>query len=92
MVVKKLIYASSCASAVGYHNVGPLDLYLGGRSCQTRGTIQHEFLHSLGFWHEHTRPDRDNHVTIVWRNISPGNVYKITHHTYIQSHCSLLTR
>lgn len=25
-------------------------------------TIQTETLHSLGFWHEHSRPDRDDHV------------------------------
>ncbi|KAG8280861.1 Dorsal-ventral patterning tolloid-like protein 1 [Homalodisca vitripennis] len=61
-----------CAAAVGYHGSGPLDLFLGGPTCQTRGTIQHELLHTLGFWHEHTRLDRDSHVTILWQNISPG--------------------
>ncbi|XP_054287132.1 bone morphogenetic protein 1-like [Macrosteles quadrilineatus] len=68
-----------CAAAVGFHNYGPLDLFLGGPSCQTRGTIQHEFLHALGFWHEHTRQDRDQHITILWQNIFPGkefNFYK----------------
>lgn len=65
-----------CAAAVGYHNFGPLDLFLGGPTCQTRGTIQHEFLHTLGFWHEHTRQDRDKHVTINWDNISRGKLAK----------------
>ena len=29
-------------------------------------------LHALGFYHEHQRPDRDQHIQINWNAISQG--------------------
>ena len=40
-----------------------------GHGCTRLGTCQHELLHALGTIHEQSRPDRDDHVTIVWDNI-----------------------
>jgi hypothetical protein len=35
--------------------------------------IAHEIFHSLGFFHQHQRPDRDNYVRVIKDNICPDN-------------------
>ena len=40
-----------------------------GTGCDFTDTVEHEFMHTLGFFHEQARPDRDDYVTIHWNNI-----------------------
>ena len=43
-----------------------------GSTCYRHGVIIHEILHALGFFHEHSRPDRDQHVDINYDNVREG--------------------
>lgn len=56
-----------CFSNIGNH---------GGRqainlddNCYTIGKVFHQIVHTIGFYHEHSRRERDNFVTIHWENI-----------------------
>ena len=61
-----------CYSSVGNQHVGKQRLSI-GRNCDRLGTVEHEFMHALGFWHEQSRADRDDYVNIMWDRIEPGN-------------------
>lgn len=62
---------SGCFSSVGNRHVGKQRLSIGS-NCDRIATIEHEFLHALGFWHEQSRSDRDDYVQIMWDRISEG--------------------
>ncbi|XP_074524803.1 meprin A subunit beta-like [Halichoeres trimaculatus] len=62
---------SGCSSSVGNQHMGKQRLSI-GNNCDRLGTVEHEFLHALGFWHEQSRADRDDYVDIVWDQIEPG--------------------
>nr|CAH7744348.1 unnamed protein product [Callosobruchus chinensis] len=62
---------SRCCSFVGKRGNGGQAISI-GKNCDKFGIIVHELGHVVGFWHEHTRPDRDNHVNIIRENIMSG--------------------
>lgn len=43
-----------------------------GKGCFKPGTILHEFLHAMGFYHQQSASDRDDFVEIVTENIEKG--------------------
>lgn len=63
-----------CCSFVGKRGNGPQAISI-GKNCDKFGIVVHELGHVVGFWHEHTRPDRDRHVIIVKENILSGQEY-----------------
>ncbi|XP_041364359.1 meprin A subunit beta-like [Gigantopelta aegis] len=52
-----------CHSPVGRHHGKYIGITLGS-GCYRVMTVVHETMHALGFWHEQSRPDRDDYVTI----------------------------
>ncbi|PAV89968.1 hypothetical protein WR25_10546 [Diploscapter pachys] len=63
-----------CCSYVGRRGDGPQAISI-GKNCDKFGIVVHELGHVVGFWHEHTRPDREFFVDIFYKNIQPGQDY-----------------
>jgi Astacin (Peptidase family M12A) len=61
--------AATCSSEVEGREGGASVVWLSD-TCVTGG-VMHELLHVLGFWHEQSRCDRDQYVSIIWSNIDP---------------------
>ncbi|XP_060695149.1 low choriolytic enzyme-like [Hemiscyllium ocellatum] len=70
----KIISKNGCWANVGY-NKRKQFVSLDRNGCIRPGIIQHELLHTIGFNHEQNRSDRDDYVTIVYKNIVKGAEY-----------------
>ncbi|XP_072134744.1 meprin A subunit alpha-like isoform X1 [Mobula birostris] len=60
---------NGCWSFIGNNHNGQ-DLSI-GTWCDTKAIVEHEILHALGFYHEHSRTDRGYYVNIWWNEIQP---------------------
>uniref|UniRef100_A0A3Q3FVH4 Metalloendopeptidase n=1 Tax=Kryptolebias marmoratus TaxID=37003 RepID=A0A3Q3FVH4_KRYMA len=59
---------NGCFSDIGKSEANEQVLSI-GKHCDFVHIVEHEFLHALGFFHEQSRYDRDDYVTIVTENI-----------------------
>ncbi|NXX74061.1 MEP1A protein, partial [Urocolius indicus] len=77
------IKGSGCWSMVGDLKTGQ-ELSIGA-GCDYRAIVEHEVLHALGFYHEQSRTDRDDYVTIWWDEIIAGREHNFEKYddTYI---------
>ncbi|KAL7741425.1 hypothetical protein ACLKA6_000753 [Drosophila palustris] len=67
-----------CYTAVGYQGAPQqmnLEIYPLGEGCFRPGTILHEFMHALGFYHEQSSALRDDYIDVVEENIVPGKEF-----------------
>merc|ERR1711962_1289344 len=68
-----------CYSSVGFDkHFERQNLSLSSRECMYPAVIEHEFMHAIGVQHTHSRPDRDNYVTIIEENIYANATFNAT--------------
>ena len=61
-----------CASRVGRLG-GKQEILIGSVQAKCKvGNLIHELGHTLGFFHEHSRPDRDDYVKVAFDLVRPG--------------------
>ena len=65
--------------------------------CGSVGGIAHLIGHAVGFWHEHSRHDRDKYVLVVEKNVQEGEMInflkreeKEEEHNFIYDYASLM--
>ncbi|GIY85321.1 zinc metalloproteinase nas-7 [Caerostris darwini] len=68
----EIVRGKGCRAVVGY--IGRRSKLSLGYGCIWVARVLHELLHVLGFFHEHTRPDRDEFVSIFSDNIKEASI------------------
>ncbi|XP_049800867.1 zinc metalloproteinase nas-4-like [Schistocerca nitens] len=71
---------TGCSSLVG--PAGGKQTVSLGPGCLSKGIVQHELMHALGFWHEQSRADRDDYVTVLLHNVIPGYERQFKKHSW----------
>ncbi|MFO0605376.1 MAG: M12 family metallopeptidase [Polyangiales bacterium] len=75
----RFVPSAGCSSFVGRQGaMQPVNL---NAACG-RGATIHELGHAVGLWHEQSRADRNNFITVNYANVQPGMEFNFD--TYVQ--------
>ena len=55
-----------------------------GPGCVTLETVLHELGHTIGFFHEHNRPDRDEFISVL-EGVAPSIAAQVERRTYVDT-------
>jgi len=80
----KFIHDKGCYSAVGrqFWMTGIGQHLSLGSGCNHKGTIMHEIMHAIGFWHEQSRPNRNLYVEVLWENIQDDEEHNFNKYSH----------
>ncbi|CRK86709.1 CLUMA_CG000542, isoform A [Clunio marinus] len=67
----KIKSGDGCSANMGKQG-GEQEVSLANNGCMSKGIVQHELIHVLGYDHMHSHFDRDRYVDIKWENIKPN--------------------
>ncbi|OWF53288.1 Protein SpAN [Mizuhopecten yessoensis] len=72
--IVQFAHGPGCSSTIGRSSDGGIQETFLGDSCNSVGSAEHEIGHVIGFFHEQSRPDRDEHVHIHRDNVARGRL------------------
>ncbi|PFX33047.1 zinc metalloproteinase nas-15-like [Stylophora pistillata] len=78
----RFIRGAGCYSCIGRTMDTNGQVVSIGFGCEQEGIVLHELMHTVGFFHTNSRPDRDAYVIVYSKNIRPGferNFRKYSH-------------
>lgn len=77
--VLNIFKGTGCYTQVGYH---PKNMQMSVGSICNKGTVVHLLGHAIGLPHQHSRPDRDNHLFIQYHNTALEDVLYLNYKGY----------
>jgi hypothetical protein len=78
----KIQYGTGCSANVGYMTQQQSVMTLQQFGCFDYHRVQHELMHVLGFYHEQSRPDRDDYLEIRLENVESAMAHNFNKYAW----------